>query len=182
MTLAHVVASILEAPLVRKDALAPRDAIVVLGAPLGPGDEMTPIVAERVDAAVELWRRGGAPKIVVTGGVTRGAARAEAEVMADALARAGVPRDAIVVEPAAQSTADNARLTAQLLRARATVWIVTQPFHGRRAAYLFARAGLDPKIWHIADSLEYRDRRRATRWLVREYIAWLRVLTRRSAG
>jgi uncharacterized SAM-binding protein YcdF (DUF218 family) len=174
-------ATLLELPLVRKDALAPRDAIVVLGAPLGPGDALSPIGAERVDAAVDLWRRGGAPKIVVTGGVTRKAGRAEAAVMADALVAAGVPRGAVIVEDAAQSTADNARLTAALL-GPATVWIVTQPFHGRRAAYLFARVGLDPKIWHIDGSLEYRDRRRATRWLIREYGAWLRLLTRRSSG
>ena len=179
--IAHWFASLLEAPLVVKDALAPRDAIVVLGAPLGPGDLLTPILDERVAAAVELWRRGGAPRIVVTGGVTRDATRAEAAVMADALVAAGVPGGAIAIEPEAQSTEANARLTAALL-GRARVWIVTQPFHGRRAAYLFARAGLDAKVWHIADSLEYRDRRRATRWLIREYGAWFRLLTRRSAG
>jgi uncharacterized SAM-binding protein YcdF (DUF218 family) len=174
-------ATLLELPLVRKDSLSRRDAIVVLGAPLGPGDALSPILAERVDAAVDLWRRGGAPRIVVTGGVTRGASRAEAAVMADALAAAGVPREAVLVEDTAQTTAENATRTAALL-GRAPVWIVTQPFHGRRAAYLFARAGLDAKVWHIDGSLEYRDRRRATRWLVREYGAWLRLLTRRSSG
>jgi uncharacterized SAM-binding protein YcdF (DUF218 family) len=174
-------ATLLELPLVRKDALAPRDAIVVLGAPLGRGDALSAIGAERVEAALDLWQRGGAPKIVVTGGVTRRASRPEAAVMADALAAGGVPRSAIVVEDAAQSTAENARLTAALL-GPASVWIVTQPFHGRRAAYLFARVGLDPKVWHIDGSLEYRDRRRAARWLLREYGAWLRLLTRRSPG
>ena len=62
-----------------------------------------------------------------------------------------------------------------------TVWLVTQPFHGRRAALLFRRAGLEPRVWHIADSLQYRDRRRGLRWIAREYGAWgmlaLRTLT-----
>jgi len=172
-------ATLLELPLVRKDALAPRDAIVVLGAPLGPGDALSAIGAERVEAALDLWRRGGAPKIVVTGGTTSRASRPEAAVMADVLAAAGVPRSAIVVEDAARCTADNARLTAALL-GPASVWIVTQPFHGRRAARLFRRAGFDAHVWHIANSVEYRDRRRAVRWLVREYAAWARLLMRRG--
>jgi uncharacterized SAM-binding protein YcdF (DUF218 family) len=56
------------------------------------------------------------------------------------------------------------------------VWLVTQPFHGRRAALLFARAGLEPRVWHIDGSIQYRDRARAVRWLAREYAAWGKLL------
>ena len=58
--------------------------------------------------------------------------------------------------------------------------VVTQPFHGRRGAWLFRRAGFDAHVWHIDDSVEYRDRRRALRWLVREYAAWARQLLLRG--
>jgi uncharacterized SAM-binding protein YcdF (DUF218 family) len=61
------------------------------------------------------------------------------------------------------------------------VWIVTQPFHGRRAALLFRRANLDPRVHHIADSVQYRDRRRAVRWLVREYASWALLVARSIA-
>jgi uncharacterized SAM-binding protein YcdF (DUF218 family) len=86
----------------------------------------------------------------------------------------------VLVEPAARTTAENARLSAALLGplGARSVWIVTQPFHGRRAARLFRAAGLDAHVWHIADSLEYRDRGRALRWLAREYAAWLKLLAR----
>jgi uncharacterized SAM-binding protein YcdF (DUF218 family) len=58
------------------------------------------------------------------------------------------------------------------------IWLVTQPFHGRRAARLFRSAGFEPHVWHIADSLEYRDRSRAARWVMREYAAWAALLLR----
>jgi uncharacterized SAM-binding protein YcdF (DUF218 family) len=156
----------------------PRDVIVVLGATLGPGDALTPILAERVAAAAMLFAAGAAPTIVTTGGVTGRAHTAEASVLADALVAAGVPRDAIVVEDRAQTTRDNARFTALLVKPGARVWLVTQPFHAKRAEHLFAAAGFEARAWHIADSLEYRDHRRATRWYLREYAAWLKVLVR----
>ena len=173
-------ARLLEWPLVIREPFAARDAIVVLGAALGPGDTLSPVLAERVAAAAALWRAGGGRIVVATGGVTRGAARAEADVMAEALRARGVPD--VIVERASLTTLENARLSGPMLAAHGvrSLWIVTQPFHGRRSARLFRRAGFDVHVWHIADSIEYRDRRRALRWLVREYAAWARLLVRRD--
>jgi len=172
------VASVLERPLVIREPFQPLDAIVVLGATLGPGGALSPVLAERVAAAAALWRAGGGRLVVATGGVTRGGSRAEADAMADALRALGVAE--VIVERGSRSTLDNARLTKPLLDARGvrSLWIVTQPFHGRRGARLFRRAGFDAHVWHIDDSVEYRDRRRAVRWLVREYAAWARLLLR----
>jgi uncharacterized SAM-binding protein YcdF (DUF218 family) len=178
-----LLARLLEAPLAVHDVpLEPRDAIVVLGAPLAPGDVLTSYLEERVVVATALFRAGAGARIVTTGGVTRNARTAEAEALADGLVAAGIPRDAIVVEARAQTTAENARFTAALLAplGARTVWLVTQPFHAKRAARLFERAGLEPRIWHIADSIQYRDRRRALRWLTREYAAWAKYLVTRS--
>lgn len=178
--IADRLASLLERPLVVGDTeVAARDAIVVLGAPLGPGDRITQVLVERVDAAAALWRAGGAPLVIASGGVTHGARRAEAELIAEALAARGVPD--VIVEAASRTTAQNAREVAALLAPRAVtrIWLVTQPFHGRRAARLFRRVGLEPRVWHIADSVEYRDRRRALRWVAREYAAWAKLIVRR---
>ncbi len=176
----RLLARVLEAPLaLRDEPIEARDAIVVLGARLGRGDTLTPPLEERVAAAAALFRDAAAPRIVTTGGVTGSAQRSEADVLADALVVAGVPRDAITVERHAQTTADNARLTADMLGG-ARVWLVTQPFHARRALRLFRAAGLDARAWHIADSVQYRDRARAVRWLVREYAAWAKLLLRRD--
>ncbi|MFN0248498.1 MAG: YdcF family protein [Kofleriaceae bacterium] len=194
----------LEAPLVVRDAFESLDAIVVLGAPLGSADRITPALAERAHAAAELYRAGGAPLVVASGGLTHGASRAEADAIADELRRANVPDEAIVVERASKTTVENARCTRELLARRGTqslapnsergiptrmhvqgidlqpirVWLVTQPFHGRRARRLFRGAGFDAHVWHIDNSLEYRDRARAMRWVVREYAAWIAMLAR----
>ena len=172
------VASWLERPLVIREPFRALDAIVVLGAPLGPGAALSPFVAERVAAAAALWRAGGGRLVVATGGVTTGATRAEADAIADALAALGVPD--VLVERASRSTLQNARLCKPLLDAHGarSLWLVTQPFHGRRSARVFRAAGFDAHVWHLDDSLEYRDRRRALRWLVREYAAWARLFLR----
>jgi uncharacterized SAM-binding protein YcdF (DUF218 family) len=174
------IASLLERPLVVREPFCALDAIVVLGAPLGPGDTLTPILAERVAAAAALWRAGGGRLVVASGGVTGGAV-AEAEAIAGGLRALGVLD--VVTECSSRTTRENARLSKPMLEARGvrSLWIVTQPFHGRRSARLFRAAGFDVHVWHIADSVEYRDRRRAVRWLVREYAAWARLLVSRSS-
>jgi len=164
------VARVLERPLRVADALEMLDAIVVLGAPLLPSGALSPILDERVAAAAALYGAGGAPRVVASGGVTHGAPRAEAVAIEEGLRAAGVPD--VLVEDRSRTTEQNARFTAELLGRGRRVWIVTQPFHGRRAALLFRRAGLEPRVWHIEDSVQYRDRRRALRWLTREYAAW----------
>ena len=179
-------AALLERPLVLREPFQPLDAIVVLGAPLGPGDALTPILAERVAAAAALWRAGGGRLVVATGGITGRAARPEADAIAAALRDRGVPD--VVTECASRTTLDNARMSGPLLEARGvrSLWLVTQPYHGRRAARVFRRAGFAAHVWHIDDSLEYRDRSRALGWLVREYASWarlgLRSLLRPSRG
>jgi uncharacterized SAM-binding protein YcdF (DUF218 family) len=180
----RLVATLLEAPLsiARRPVAEPverRDAIVVLGAPLMPNGALSSILEERVVAAAALYHAGGAPLVVASGGTTHGAPRAEADALAEALHAAGVAN--VLVERASLTTAENARYTAELLAPHAarTLWLVTQPFHARRAEHVFRRAGFAARAWHIRDSVQYRDRARAARWLVREYAAWCKQLVLR---
>src|SRR6185503_15016903 len=106
------------------DRFEQRDAIVVLGARLGRGDSLTPVLEERVRVAAELFAAGAAPRVIPTGGVTGHARRAEADVLADALVAAGVPREAIAIERHALTTRDNAELVARMVPG-ARVWLVT---------------------------------------------------------
>ncbi|HEX4416623.1 MAG TPA: YdcF family protein [Kofleriaceae bacterium] len=168
----------LERPLVMREPLQPLDAIVVLGAALTEDGALSVAAAERVEAAAALWHAGGGAFVLATGGVTRGAPNSEADAMADGLRALGVTD--VKVERVSRSTFENARFSRPLLEARGvrSVWLVSQPYHGRRGARLFRDAGFDAHVWHIEDSVEYRDRRRAVRWLVREYAAWARLLVR----
>ena len=51
----------------RLDTQKPANAIVVLGAAQYDG-RPSPVLRARVDHAIELWRRGLAPRLIVTGG------------------------------------------------------------------------------------------------------------------
>jgi uncharacterized SAM-binding protein YcdF (DUF218 family) len=153
------------APLSIRDPFATLDAIVVLGAPLLPGGRLSEVVAERVRAAAALYLAGGAPIVCATG-------KGEAGPMIAALAALGVPGAALRLEDRARSTAENAACAAALLAPARAVWLVTQPFHARRARWHFRRAGLDARVWHIADSVQYERPARALRWIAREYGAF----------
>ncbi len=165
----------------------PADAIVILGAPVRPDHSLPPVTEERVRTGVELYRRGLAPVILVTGGhCPRGHehTRAEAEGMARWVRAAGVPESDLRVDRKATSTRENAARAAEILfpEGRRRVWLVTQPFHLRRAVMLFERAGFEP-LGHLIEG-GVQDRLGATslKWIVREYGSWALVLTRRILG
>ena len=168
-------------PLEVRDREQQADAIVVVGSPLTRDGRLTGVGEERVRAGVELWRRGLAPILCVSGGGP-GSLPAEGPREADAMAaraRAlGVPDHALRVERESCSTADNARMSAALLRAEGCrrVWLVTQPFHTRRCRYWFRRAGLEALAHAPAESLQYRRPRRGASWVAREYGAWIRMV------
>jgi uncharacterized SAM-binding protein YcdF (DUF218 family) len=181
--LGALAAAALRAPLVSVSAPGPADAIVVLGAPLRADGSLTPQAEERVRAGIALYQRGLAPVVCLVGGHGPAAITgtdAEAEGMARWVRAAGVPESAIRVDRASVCTQTNAQRAAELLlpEGRRRVWLVTQPFHTRRALHYFRRAGFEAMAWHIADSLEYREPRRALKWIAREYAAWGLALAR----
>ncbi|HTM21030.1 MAG TPA: YdcF family protein [Kofleriaceae bacterium] len=162
-------AALLGAPLARQSPIRVADAAVVLGAPVRAGADggLGPVLEERIAVGVDLVRRGLAPRLVLTGA-------GEAEAMAARAVALGVPAEAILVEPRARTTEENAARVAELLPEGAAVWLVTQPFHMRRAMLWFARAGLRPLAWHILGSIQHREPARFLRWIAREYGALLR--------
>jgi uncharacterized SAM-binding protein YcdF (DUF218 family) len=168
----------LGAPLVVRSELRGLDAIVGLGCVLRPDGALTAAGAERVQASVDLWRRGGAPIVCFSGGATRGGRESEAAVMARAAQAAGVPAAQLRIEGVARNTEENARWTAALLRREgvARVWVVTQPFHLRRSVMWMRRAGLEAHGWWIDESLQVREPRRGLKWVAREYLSLSRDL------
>ena len=76
----------------------------------------SPIFAARLDHAVELYRAGVAPRLVVTGGKADGDRTTEAATArAYAIAR-GVPADAILVEDRSRTTLESIRAVGDILR------------------------------------------------------------------
>lgn len=172
-----------ERPLmVAAEPVVHRDVILVLGAPLTVHGKLSRVLHERVTTAAALWQRYGAAAVIVSGGVTRAGLPSEASVMADGLVRAGVPHRNIVVEHQAQTTRENARFAATVMAAQAwrSAWVVTQPFHLRRAVRLCRAAGIDAQGWVMPQSVQYAQPLLGLRWTAREYAAWAALLWRQN--
>lgn len=128
------------------------DAIVVLGggvAPAHPPQRPYPDLtdsSDRVWLAARLWRRGTAPRIIVSGGSYNardgGSQDTEAEAMRAFLLDLGVPSDAIVDEAKAINTIENIR-NVKAIVGDGRVALVTSALHMPRALQLAARAGLN---------------------------------------
>jgi uncharacterized SAM-binding protein YcdF (DUF218 family) len=100
-----------------RDEKRPADAIVVLGAAEYNGTP-SPVFRSRLDHAVDLYRTGVAPWLVVTGGRAAGDRTTEAAVArAYALAK-GIPASAILVEDHGRATLESLQSVGQLLQAR----------------------------------------------------------------
>jgi uncharacterized SAM-binding protein YcdF (DUF218 family) len=128
------------------------DAIVVLGGGIGaahPPEMPNPHLndgADRIWQAARLWKRGIAPRIIVTGGSflaqNGGPPTTEADAMRVFLLDLGVPADAITDEGKALNTIENIR-NVRAIVGTAKVALVTSAYHMPRALRLAQRAGLD---------------------------------------
>jgi uncharacterized SAM-binding protein YcdF (DUF218 family) len=79
-----------------RDRAKASDAIVVLGAAQYWG-KPSPVLRARLDHAVELWHRGLAPRVVLTGGVGVGDTTSEAAVSRKYVIGEGIPDSVILV-------------------------------------------------------------------------------------
>jgi uncharacterized SAM-binding protein YcdF (DUF218 family) len=129
----------------RRDEAREADAIIVLGAAQYVG-RPSPVLRARLDHAVALWKRGLAPRLVLTGGTGVGDTLSEADVSRRYAMKQGVPASAIMLENEGQTTSESLRAVATYLRAGddTTVILVSDPFHMLRLSVLARQMGLVP--------------------------------------
>ncbi|WP_282935488.1 YdcF family protein [Paenibacillus sp. RC67] len=111
------------------------DVGIVLGAALWQ-DAPSPALKERLNRAVELYRSGQIPRIMVSGGLdTVYSKLTEAEGMRNYLLEQGIPDSAIVMEKKSTSTYENLLYCQTLLEEQG--WhssvIITHRYHAVRA-------------------------------------------------
>jgi uncharacterized SAM-binding protein YcdF (DUF218 family) len=128
----------------RKDGVEPSDAIVVLGAAQYDG-RPSPVLAARLDHALDLYRDDVAPVIVVTGGRQLGDRYTEATAAARYLHDHGVPDTAILRETNGRTSWQSLAAAAQFLEARDMqhVVLVSDPYHAARIDDIAEEVGLD---------------------------------------
>lgn len=126
------------------DAARPAQAIVVFGAAQYNG-KPSPVLAARLDHAVNLYRRKLAPVIVVTGGGQPGDRFTEATASADYLLRRGIPDANVLREVSGTSSWQSLAAAASFLADRGIkeVILVSDPFHSLRIRAMASELGLD---------------------------------------
>ena len=125
------------------DEVAPSDVAVVLGSKVHPDGTPSPRLAARLGRALELYRTGVTPHILVSGG-TGIEGVPEGTAMKRWLVSQGVPGAAIIVDDQGVDTRATARNAVALMRARDlhSAIVVSQYFHIPRTRLAFAQAGL----------------------------------------
>ena len=127
----------------RADGARRADAIVVFGAAQYAG-RPSPVLEARLAHARELYRRGIAPRLVLTGGKQPGDQFSEAQAAARWMRRRGVPASALVIEDASRSTSEQMHAVARIARRRGldTLVLVSDPPHMLRLRLTAWRVGL----------------------------------------
>jgi uncharacterized SAM-binding protein YcdF (DUF218 family) len=99
-----------------RDDRRPADAIVVLGAAQYDG-RPSPLFKARLDHAVELYKAGIAPRLILTGGKATGDRTTEAASASAYAIDHGVPAGAILLDEHSRTTLESIRAVGALLRA-----------------------------------------------------------------
>ncbi len=120
------------------------DCVIVLGCQV-KGETPTPMLCDRLNAALELLESNPNAVCVVSGGQGPQEHISEAEAMRRYLNERGIADKRIITEPLSTSTEENLRFSAELLSERGfkgSIVVVTNEFHQYRADIYARRAGL----------------------------------------
>lgn len=119
------------------------DCIMVLGAGIRDDETPTPMLKDRLDTGILLYKLGVAPKLLLTGDNGQ-VDHNEIHVMLNYVKRAGVPEEDIFCDHAGFSTYDS-MYRAQSIFGVSSAIVVTQTYHEYRALYLGEKLGLEVK-------------------------------------
>lgn len=149
----------------------PHPVALVLGAGLWADGSLTPILADRVATAAELYHAGVVQKLLLSGD-NRFVDYNEPEAMRQYALNLGVPEEALVLDYAGRRTYDSCYRARAIFGVERAV-VVTQRFHAARALYLCDALGVEGVV-ALADRRTYAASR--ITWETREYpalaLAW----------
>ncbi len=148
-----------------RDEAARADLIVVFGAAEYRG-RPSPVLKARLDHALELYKRGLAPRIVTTGGHGGDPQFTEGEVGRNYLAKNNIPSEAILVETEGETSMESATAVAEMMDQREwkSCIVVSDGYHIYRVKKMLEARGIralgsprspgsDPPLrrgWHYA--------------------------------
>jgi uncharacterized SAM-binding protein YcdF (DUF218 family) len=158
---------------------AAADAIVVFAGGVGESGKAGGGAQERIAQAVDLYKGGYAPVMILSSGYVY--SFKEAEVMRALAIDQGVPASAIVLERRAANTYQNVTFVDEILREHGwrRVLLVSSPYHMRRALLVWHKQAPEVTVLPspVAQSQFYEHTRGATleqlRGILQEYVAIL---------
>ena len=127
-----------------RDRAQTSDAIVVLGAAQYVG-RPSPVLRARLDHALDLWKRGLAPRLIFTGGTGVGDTTSEAAVSRVYALSHGVPDTAILMENNGRTTRESLAAVSEIMHTREmrSAILVSDPFHMLRLGILSRQYGVE---------------------------------------
>lgn len=146
----------------------PADAAIVLGAGV-INDQPSPVLRERLNHALNLYRSGVVSYLIFTGGIGQGDRLTESEVARQYTLDQGVPADRILIETASHITYENLIEARKIVVEQGfdRVLIVSDPLHMHRAMTMAEDLGLNAAPSPTPTSA-YVSWQRKSRFLVRE--------------
>ena len=168
----------------RQRLLSPEDidqrpVALVFGAGVYPNGQLTPVLADRVRTAADLYNQGKVSKLLMSGD-NRFLDYNEPAHMGDFARSLGVPTSALAYDYAGRRTYDSC-YRAKHIFGQDRLVLVTQAFHLPRALYLCQQLDIDA----VGVSADLRPYRGAAWFSLRETLAriraWLDVHVRAPA-
>ncbi len=137
---------------------------LVYGAGLAPGAVPSPVLAQRLDAAIALYHAGKVRALLLSGD-NSDRFHDETRAMVRYVLARGVPRSALVEDSAGLSTYDSSVRARTVFGVQEAV-LVTQRFHLTRALFIANSVGID--AWGVAAD---EGRPGTRRYLLRETLS-----------
>ena len=111
------------------------DYVVVLGAGL-IGDQVTPLLASRIEKGIAIYQKHPGCKLIMSGGQGPDEIIAEGQAMANYALEKGVPAEDILIENQSTNTEENLKFSYALMKPGSRFALVTNYYHVFRALLL----------------------------------------------
>lgn len=166
-------ASITNDALVEMSRIEP-ECIMVLGASVHPDGTPSPMLEDRLETGIELYNRGVAPKLLLTGDNGQ-IEYNEVEAMKNYAVNAGVPEEDIFLDHAGFSTYDSVYRASYVFGVESMV-AVTQEYHLYRTLHGCKKMGIEAlgigADQEVYAGQEYREIREVLA-RVKDFVMWL---------
>jgi vancomycin permeability regulator SanA len=117
------------------------DCIIVLGCGINPNGKPSDMLRDRLDFAIEIYKNGGAPKLLMSGDHGR-VGYNEVGVMKQYAIDNGVPSEDIFMDHAGFSTYETMYRAKEIFKASKVI-VVTQEYHLYRGMYNAKKLGME---------------------------------------